>query len=204
MNEASPKQLKSDWQLDAPAFHQLLTYLDEGNSSEGQRYLQMRERLVAYFDRKNCLNPDELADQTLNRVARRLQEEGQIQSETAAKYCYTVARYIFHEHLRRSEKEDLASSELWRRANSVKITAPPRDDPNREGQLQCLESCVSKLDIPSQQIISQYYIGNATEKIANRRKLAEQLGISPNALSIRACRIREKLEICVRRCAESN
>src|ERR1044071_7171283 len=167
MNEASPKQLKSDWQLDAPAFHQLLTYLDEGTSSEGQRYLQMRERLVAYFDRKNCLNPDELADQTLNRVARRLQEEGQIQSETAAKYCYTVARYIFHEHFRRSEKEDLASSELWRRANSVKITAPPRDDPNREGQLQCLESCVSKLDIPSQQIISQYYIGNATEKIAN-------------------------------------
>ena len=132
MNEAFPKQLKSNWQLDARAFHQLLTYLDEGSGSEGQRYLQIRERLVAYFDRKNCLNPDELADQTLNRVARRLQEEGQIQGETPAKYCYTVARYIFHEYLRRSKKEVLASSELSRRASSMNSTGAPDDEPGSE------------------------------------------------------------------------
>ena len=106
MNEASLQQLqfKKDWQLDARAFHQLLAYLDEGSNSEGQNYLDMRERLVGYFDRKNCLAPDDLADETLNRIARRLEEEGSIQSETAAKYCYTVARYVFHEYLRRSEK----------------------------------------------------------------------------------------------------
>ena len=202
MNEAFPKQLKSNWQLDAPAFHQLLTYLDEGSGSEGQRYLQMRVRLVAYFDRKNCLNPDELADQTLNRVARRLQEEGQIQGETAAKYCYTVARYVFHEYLRRSKKEVLASSELSRRASSMNATDVPRDDPGSEELLKCLESCISELDVPSQKIISQYYIGNAGAKIAHRRRLAEELGISQNALSIRACRIREKLETCVKQCAE--
>jgi hypothetical protein len=36
----------------------------------------MHHRLVAYFDRKNCSSPADLADETLNRVARRLEEEG--------------------------------------------------------------------------------------------------------------------------------
>ena len=29
----------------------------------------MRRRLVAYFDRKNCIAPDDLADETMSRVA---------------------------------------------------------------------------------------------------------------------------------------
>jgi hypothetical protein len=60
----------------------------------------MRERLVTYFDRKNCLLPDELADETLNRVARRIEEEGKIKSESPAKYCYITARFVFMELLR--------------------------------------------------------------------------------------------------------
>jgi hypothetical protein len=38
-------------------------------------------------------------------------------------------------------------------------------------------------------------------KIENRRSLAQTLGITVNALSIRACRIRDKLESCVKKCA---
>ena len=55
----------------------------------------MRHRLVLYFDRKNCAAPDELADETMNRVARRLEEEGTIQTEAPAKYCYSTARFVF-------------------------------------------------------------------------------------------------------------
>jgi len=52
----------------------LLAWLNEGVNSEGVKYLEMRRRLVSYFDRKNCAVPDELADETLNREARRLEE----------------------------------------------------------------------------------------------------------------------------------
>jgi hypothetical protein len=38
-------------------------------------------------------------------------------------------------------------------------------------------------------------------KIALRRKLAARLGVTMNALSIRACRIRDRLEACVRACS---
>jgi hypothetical protein len=70
--------LNKDWSPTRGAFRQFLNWLDEGVDSDGERYLEMRRRLVAYFDRKNCLTPDELADETLNRVARRLEEEGTI------------------------------------------------------------------------------------------------------------------------------
>ena len=70
----------------------------------GLKYLEMRRRLVSYFDRKNCATPDELADETLNRVARRLEEEGAIESETPARYCYIVARFVFMEYLRETHK----------------------------------------------------------------------------------------------------
>src|SRR5215467_6390514 len=92
--------LQRDWSLSQDAFTKLLNWLDEGNDSKGERYLEIRRRLVQYFARKNCLSPDELADETLNRVARRLTEEGAIESDTPAHYCYIVARFVFLEQLR--------------------------------------------------------------------------------------------------------
>src|SRR2546423_645005 len=87
MQRLSPKK---EWILAPAAFRRLLQWLDEGTDSEGQKYLEMRRRLVAYFDRKSCAAPDELADETLNRVARRLIEEGAIETKTPAKYCYNI------------------------------------------------------------------------------------------------------------------
>ena len=101
---ASPKpEPKKSWELTADAFHQLLEWLDEGTDSGGEKYLEMRRRLVSFFDRKNCLAPDDLADETLNRVARRLKEEGAITNTTPAHYLYIVARFVFLEYLRRTE-----------------------------------------------------------------------------------------------------
>jgi len=82
------------------------SWLDEVIDSGGQKYLEMQRRLVAYFDRKNLSNFEELADETLNRLARRLEEEGAIESDTPAKYCYVVARFVLMEHLRGIQKDN--------------------------------------------------------------------------------------------------
>jgi hypothetical protein len=63
-------QLKKDWILNPEAFRQFLSWLDGGVDSNGERYLEIRRRHVRYFDRRNCPSPDDLADETLNRVAR--------------------------------------------------------------------------------------------------------------------------------------
>jgi DNA-directed RNA polymerase specialized sigma24 family protein len=193
---------KKDWALTSSAFHALLGWLDESSQSEGRRYLEMRRRLVAYFDRKNCSTPDELADETLNRVARRLEEEGFIESDAPARYCYIVARFIFMEHLRGAQKDGALLEEMQRgqRVGAPGAGGAGGEDEVKEKMLDCLERCTDKLEPPRREIIVQYYAGKERVKIDNRRALAQMLGITMNALSIRACRIRDRLEDCVRRC----
>jgi hypothetical protein len=74
--EPAGSGLKKDWSPTPEAFHRLLTWLDEGADSGGATYVEMRRRLVGYFVRRGCLSPEDLADETLNRAARRLHEEG--------------------------------------------------------------------------------------------------------------------------------
>lgn len=197
-------QQKKDWTLTPRALDRLLTWLDEGIKSDGLRYLEMRRRLVSYFDRKNCAAPDELADETLNRVARRLEEEeGVIESDAPARYCYIVARFVFMEHLRRRQKSNARLDDMRREPRGDELAAPEAVDERemKEKTLRCLEQCTDKLEPLNREIITGYYVGKERVKIENRRSLAESLGITMNALSIRACRIRERLEWCVRQCA---
>ncbi len=86
--------------LTRDSLQRLLNWLDGGANSDGYSYVEIRRRLRDYFARKNCRPADDLADETLTRVARRLEEEGITLTETPARYCYIVARFVFLEHLR--------------------------------------------------------------------------------------------------------
>ena len=193
---------KKDWALTPHSFRQLLNWLDEGTNSDGHKYLEMRRRMVAYFDRKNVSTPDELADETLKRVAARLEEEGITESDSPAKYCYIVARFVFMEHLRARQKSEALLDGLRRQAEGYRSDSPEAAEKKdvKELMLNCLEQCTDKLEPLHREIITRYYVGKERIKIENRRALAESLGITQNALSIRACRIRDKLEACVRQC----
>jgi hypothetical protein len=202
MNEPDVRKVeqKKNWTLTMRAFNRLLNWLDEGANSEGQKYLEMQRRLIAYFDRKNCSAPDELADETLSRVARRIDEEDFIESETTARYCYILARFVFMEYLRETQKGTVALDEIRRQRHGKDSTAAEVDD-DKEKMLNCLERCTNNLETANCELITKYYIGKKRVKLENRRSLAASLGLTINALSIRACRIRDKLEACVRQCA---
>jgi DNA-directed RNA polymerase specialized sigma24 family protein len=202
MYEARAKVPKAE-EISEGAFGRFLTWLDDGVGTEGVSYVEMRKRLLSYFDRKNCRSPDELADETLSRVARRLEEEGQIKTESPAKYCYTVGRYVFLEDLRNRENRNVSLDDNNARSKAVAVVDPDLADEKelKEKMLSCLEKCVAKLDPPNREMIIRYYYGVEREKIENRRSIAASLNISVNALSIRACRVRNKLEACVNECA---
>jgi len=188
------------------AFRSLLSWLDEGGDSSGENYLETRRRLVSYFDRKNCLPPDELADETLNRVARRLEEEGSITGATPAHYCYIVAKYVFLEYQRRTDRSQISLDELSNplqpASSPAEVSALEEAAESREKRLDCLERCLQNLEPDGRELIVQYYRGEQRTKIDNRRALAARLGITTNALGIRACRLRDKLEACVNKCSQ--
>jgi DNA-directed RNA polymerase specialized sigma24 family protein len=194
---------KQDWALTARSFHRLLEWLGGGGEPADRSYLEIRRRLIAYFDRKNCRDPEDLADEALNRVARRLEEEGTIDSDVPARYCYIVARFVFLEHRRADRKRNDALNELRRqplRSGEAPDAVAQRSV--EEQTLECLRRCIGSLDRDSRQLILGYYTGEARAKIDARRALADGHRITLNALGIRACRIRGTLGACVKRCMD--
>ena len=137
-------EFKKDWVPSEGAFRRLLGWLDEGVDSGGEKYLEMRRRLAAYFDRRNCPSPDELADETLNRVARRLEEQGTISETPPARYCYIVARFVFLEYVRRARHE---SATLGERSGDSRSPLAGSDDQDGETSQRRLDSLVEDADL---------------------------------------------------------
>ena len=204
MEELSVQELrtKREWVLTHGAFRKLLDWLDEEADSGGEGYVEMRRRLVLYFNRKNCSAPDELADETLNRVARRLEEEGTITSDVPARYCYIVARFVLLESLRKQQRQEPLDETATFHPPAGLVGLPDASEENqeREKRWECLERCLRSLEPGNRELILGYYHGERRAKIENRRAMAEKLRVTVNALSIRACRIRDRLEACTRKC----
>ena len=200
----SPLQsLREERVLSPLAFNQLLSWLDDGADSQGEAYLEMRRRLVAYFDRRNRLAADDLADEVLNRVARTLETDGFIATRPPARYCYVVARFVLLEDIRH-ERSGGRTGDTWA-VDVGTIRYPRRAEPDEEAttteqRLACLDRCLQELRADQRELVIEYYRDSKREKIERRQALARSLGITMNALAIRASRIRASLEACVTAC----
>jgi DNA-directed RNA polymerase specialized sigma24 family protein len=196
--------LREEEGLTRLAFSRLLQWLDDGLDSQGVKYLEMRRRLVSYFDRRNRLSADELADETLNRVGRVLEKAGAIAITPPARYCYLVARFVLLEDFRREHRqvhldEDRTCTDALS-APGASLFEPDAGAAIQEQRLECLECCLQKLKPEQRELVIEYYRDARRQKIEGRRDMAKRLGISTNALAIRACRIRAGLETCVEAC----
>ncbi|MCU1331485.1 MAG: hypothetical protein JWM08_477 [Candidatus Angelobacter sp.] len=199
--------LKKDWTPTQGSFQDFLHWLDQGVDSSGEKYLEMHRRLIAYFDRKNCLTADELTDETLARVAQKLQDKGEITELSPAHYCYVTAKFVFLEYVRHTKhgRAGLEEFSLSGESGSIASVAPSPGDgsEDQEKLLSCLDRCLTRLSATDNGLILEYYQGEKHEKIQRRRELGLRLGLSTNALSIRACRIRAKVEQCVNDCRKN-
>jgi DNA-directed RNA polymerase specialized sigma24 family protein len=120
-------------------------------------------------------------------VTRRLMEGEEIRARDASVYFYAVAKNIAHEWWN-------AQKQIARFPEPV---TPAQADDGEE-RLRCLDQCLEQLAPEARHLILEYYEARGQQKIDNRRRLAVELQISPSALRLRAQRIREQLEKCVR------
>jgi DNA-directed RNA polymerase specialized sigma24 family protein len=174
--------------LSQEQFDRLLGWLDTDSEKAGLKYESIRKRLIKIFVCRGSKTPEELADQTINRVARKLPEiQAQYVSEPAHYFC-GVANNIFLESLRKE------------RTPAVGLPTPSSLDEVDGQDYACLEKCLDNLSESERHLVVAYYEQEKHAKIDHRKKLADQLGLGINALRIRACRIRAALEECVVRC----
>src|SRR5262245_27544908 len=181
-------------------FTRLLRWLDEGSDSQGERYLDMRRRLVDYFDRRNRPAPDVLADETFDRIARTLEESGYIKVTPAARYCYVVARFVLLEDIRASRRSVPFDEARF----APRPGAAADADAGARQSLECLNRCLARLKPQDRDLIVEYYRDSRRERIDRRRALARRLGITMNALGIRAWRLRASLEACLGGCEKGS
>lgn len=155
----------------------------------GPAYSRLHLRLVSYFRIRFPAEAEALADETIDRLARRLQEG--ISVENLAAYALGIARFIVLETNARQRKEREAAREIIVRME------PGPEEP--DAMLPLLHSCLGSFDADSVRLIMAYYaVDSGVGRIEQRRRLARRLGMSLNALRNRALRIRVALEKSVR------
>lgn len=183
------------WILTPEAFDNLLRLFDPNRDSAAQKYLEIRSNLVRFFEWRGCPFPEDHADETFNRVARKIADGEEIQKP--AGYVMGVARLQVLEIIKLLSRQREALGE-YQQSYSEMAHAP-----ESEARIDCLQKCLQQLSPDNRELIMQYYRGDKREKIENRRKLGERLGLAINTLRMRAQRLRERLESCVEECVST-
>jgi DNA-directed RNA polymerase specialized sigma24 family protein len=183
------------WTLDREAFERLLQTIAPDREAAAREYGVLRARLVEFFEAREAPSAESLADEALDRLARKIEEGEPVRSPRA--YLYGVARLVWLEAEKQRARERAALRELQAR--------PPRPEPAGavEARVHCLECCLRRLPEESRALILAYYETAGASPFERRKRLAEQLGVSYDTLKMRAHRIRARLEECLHCCLQN-
>jgi DNA-directed RNA polymerase specialized sigma24 family protein len=188
--ENDPQRRK--WDLTPKAFDQFLSLLDLDRDRAGESYETLRRNLVQLFIWRGCRDPESHADETINRVIRKIDEGEEVRDIIS--YAHGVARRLLLEIFKKQEREQVGIDEL-----PPLVAQPAEQDYNETGVL-CLRRCLNRLPEESRQLIVMYYQGEKSAKIENRKRLAEGLRVTLGALRYRAFDLRQRLQGCIERC----
>ena len=198
--------LMIDNSLTSASFDSLLAQLGPDRESAARAYIELRRALFIFFAARGAANPDEMTDETINRVARRLSEGKRITAESPANYFYGVARNVWRESLARGNVLIPLSEEIpagVAQATPYETLLWARERIETEIKHDCLEKCLGRLAPEERELIVSYYQFSGGEKIENRKKLAAQFGLSNNTLRQKVARLRSKLAECMASCRRS-
>jgi len=163
------------WQLDREGLDALLGALATDRETAGRKYEELRRRLINLLAWEQCQAPEDLADEVLNRLARRVMEGTSIPQ--LDRFAFGVARLLMQEEGRKQKNRKA----LLRELRPVGADSSP-DWPS----LDAMDLCLAALAPDRRKLIERYYA-------EDRAALARELGITVNALRNRAMRIRDEL-----------
>jgi RNA polymerase sigma factor (sigma-70 family) len=186
MPEANPR-----WSLTERALETLLRRLGEDREAAAREYDAVRRKLIGFFRRRDAPAPEALADEVIDRVARRLEEGETIEHLNA--FFYGVAKRVMMEWTRRRMRQRAAEQQL---PGDAAPAVAVEDVEREEARSACLEECLKSLGTDSRRLIVSYYQGD----LEKRKLLAVRLGMSYTGLKSQAHRIRVRLGTCIQQC----
>ena len=174
------------------SFDALLEWLDPDREKAARQYEVIRGGLIRIFVSNGLADAEHYADDTVDRVIKRLPEIRASYVNEPVRYFHGVARNVLREALRRRE----VATDVLPERSAFKWS---------DNELaECLRKCWRALPIEKRQLIYDYHVYDGHQKIESHREMAGELAISVGALRTRAHHVRATLENCVQECMEAN
>lgn len=174
-------------------FRRLMRMFAPDDESAAREYEEIRRGLIRYFRFRGCEHDEELADETINRVAVKsatVEFDGRVKLIT---YFLSFASRIYLEYLK--ERRRTADKVNDIRNEYLREVADLAAD---DGRLECLEKCLGARKPDERDLLIGYYAGDRNAD--HRRELATKHGISVINLHTRASRLRSRVADCVKGC----
>jgi DNA-directed RNA polymerase specialized sigma24 family protein len=180
-------------EVTADELERLLALLDPDRARAAERYEILRRKLIRIFEWRGSPLPEDLADETFDRVARGLAKGLVIQSTDPYSYFCGVAYRVHQEQVRkRARMDSVFENGDWQHFY------PPAEEDTEDPRLGCLRRCLDRLSVEQRRLVLGYHAGE--DRIRSRQQLAQSLGDSLNALRIKVHRARRQLESCLASC----
>jgi DNA-directed RNA polymerase specialized sigma24 family protein len=178
-------------------FDELLAWLDHDRDRAGEKYESIRRSLIKIFSWAGCSDVEGMTDETIDRVAARVQELRESYEGEPALYFYGVARMLIKESWR-SGRMLVPLDE----ARDFEATPHADEEEDFGREYDCLEHCMERLSPADRELVVAYYMKEKQAKIDHRKELARRRGMLTNALRVKVHRLRDVLERCIERCVE--
>ncbi|HKV41061.1 MAG TPA: hypothetical protein VJX67_17775 [Blastocatellia bacterium] len=193
--------MKRGWALTQEEFDALLAWLEPDRDRAGEKYEDVRRKLIKIFACRACPIAEELADETINRVASKVALIAPDYSGEPLRYFLGVAKLVHLEHVDHISKVSLAPL-LDNQPSALPNPLAAMMEDERTIQYRCLDKCMEYLSLEDRKLALEYHEGQKQARINNRKKMAASLGVTAGTLRLRAHRIRAKLEQCTAKCLE--
>ena len=170
------------------AFDKMLAWLGPDREQAGEKYQKIQSRLIKVFSCHGCAEPEKLADETIDRVIAKVDWLLENYTGDPIRYFCGVARNVLKEDLRCRVRPEPPSQ---------------HEDESPDGtdeKYDCLDQCMAQLPPYSRSILLGYYEEEGKAKIARRKKLAAEAGITVSALRLRVFHLRVQLSKCMETC----
>jgi hypothetical protein len=205
-------RMPSSSSLSPQDFDRFLYWLEPNRETSAQKYQEIHQKLTRYFYFKGCKCPEDLTDETVDRVAIRvLRESLPAFSNGHLKLFYGFAKNVYLEYLKyvgRFESFEPGSVEAPGGTEGAGWLLAILEDTNSgdasaEQQHRCLDRCLKRIAAADRELLLHYYNYARGEKALHRKAIAREWHITLNALRIRICRLQSKVGYCVKQCLGS-
>lgn len=180
--------------LNPETFESLLAVLSLDRDEAGRIYEQLREGLIRFFYHRGCDDGETLADETINRVAAKIDQYDSARAPRFSSYCYGFASKVLLEY-RRQQKRSVQLDEESRIATESATTTDSSSE-----RVECLRKCITETNPEAARLVIDYYSDEGGKRKDIRKALADSSKLSPGALHTKVFRIRAGLRSCVEKC----